>query len=220
MKFLQKIFGIKMSETVELTQAGKIRLIVGLGNPGSEYEGTRHNVGFEVLDLLAAALNLNWERDRKSKALIARRGTEIILAKPQTYMNLSGQSVAYLAGFYKVPKDGMVIVYDDVDTVLGKIKFKAKGSSGGHNGIKSIIACLGTDEFPRLKIGIGATGGRCEMVGHVLGKFSEEELPLIKDALALSKESVKYAMDHDLISAMNYFNRREKVPNKTPGEKG
>jgi len=208
-----------MSETVASTPAEKIRLIVGLGNPGSEYAGTRHNVGFEVLDLLATALNLSWEKDRKSKSFIARRGTEIILAKPQTYMNLSGQTVAYLAGFYKVPKDGIMIVYDDVDTLLGKIKFKAKGSSAGHNGIKSIIECLGTDEFPRLKIGIGTGAGRNEMVGHVLGRFSEAELPLIKEAFALGKESVQYAINNDLLSAMNHFNRREKATKRAPEDK-
>lgn len=190
-----------------------IRLIVGLGNPGSKYEDTRHNVGFAVLDLVAAGLDLPWEKDRKSKALVARRGGELILVKPQTYMNLSGSSVARLAGFFKIPKDGILVVYDDVDTELGKIKFKPKGSAGGHNGIKSIIECLGTSEFPRLKIGIGASGG--EMVGHVLGKFSKEEEPVIEKSLALGSEGVMYALANDLSSAMNHFNRREKPKKET-----
>lgn len=196
-----------------------IRLIVGLGNPGSEYEGTRHNVGFDLLDQLANDLRLDWEKDRKSKAYVARRGSDIVLVKPQTYMNLSGQSVARLAGFYKIPKDGILIVYDDVDTVLGKIKFKPKGSAGGHNGIKSIIQCLGTDEFPRLKIGIGASGGRGEMVGHVLGKFSDEEKPAIKEALDLGTKSVRFAIENDLHAAMNQFNRREKPAKKKQAAK-
>ena len=139
---------------------------------------------------------------------MARRGAQLILVKPQTFMNLSGRSVARLAGFFKVPKDGMLIVYDDVDTELGKVKFKPKGSAGGHNGIKSIIECLGHNHFPRLKVGIGAkTGG---MTDHVLGKFSAEERPIIEKSLALASDGVKYALANDLSSAMNQFNRREK----------
>jgi PTH1 family peptidyl-tRNA hydrolase len=208
MKFLQKLLGTNMSEPDSKIEG--IRLVVGLGNPGPDYEKTRHNVGFEVLDLLAKDLGMDWEKDKKSKALVARKSSEIILVKPQTFMNLSGQSVARLAGFYKVPKDDILIVYDDVDTVLGKIKFKAKGSAGGHNGIKSIIECLGTMEFPRLKIGIGAVGGKGQMVNHVLGRFSEEEQTEIEKSLAQGAESVKYALVNGLSSAMNHFNRREK----------
>lgn len=214
MKWLQKLLG-KEQESVAVSDKEKssddLRLIVGLGNPGAEYDQTRHNVGFEVLDLLADNFNLSWEKDKKSKALVARRGSELILVKPQTFMNLSGKSVARLAGFFKVPKDGMLIVYDDVDTDLGKIKFKAKGSAGGHNGIKSIIECLGHNQFPRLKVGIGAKQG--EMTDHVLGKFSEEERPIIEKSLALASDGVKYALAKNLNSAMNQFNRREK-PNK------
>jgi PTH1 family peptidyl-tRNA hydrolase len=128
-------------------------------------------------------------------------------------MNLSGQSVARLARFFKVPKEDILIVYDDVDTALGKIKFKAKGSAGGHNGIKSIIQYLGIDEFPRLKVGIGSSGAKGQMVGHVLGEFEKEEVPIIEKSLAHASESVKYALANNLISAMNHFNRREK-PNK------
>lgn len=202
-----------MSTEGEREEGAGIRLVVGLGNPGAKYEGTRHNVGFAVLDLVAAELGLPWEKDRKSRALVARRGGELILVKPQTYMNLSGTSVARLAGFFKIPKDGILVVYDDVDTELGKVKFKPKGSAGGHNGIKSIIECLGTSEFPRLKIGIGASGG--EMVGHVLGQFSKEEEPVIEKSLALGSEGVMYALANDLSSAMNHFNRREKPKKET-----
>lgn len=212
MKFLQKLFGTDMGESQ--SHGDGIRLIVGLGNPGGEYEHTRHNVGFDALDLLAQDLGLDWEKDKKSKALVARRGSAIILVKPQTFMNLSGQSVARLAGFYKVPKDGILVVYDDVDTPLGKIKFKPKGSAGGHNGIKSIIQCIGTDEFPRLKIGIGASGGKGQMTSHVLGRFSEEEQPIVDETLKQSKDSIKYTLEHDLHAAMNLYNRKEKKPKK------
>ncbi|MDF1811462.1 MAG: aminoacyl-tRNA hydrolase [Verrucomicrobiales bacterium] len=207
-----------MSEP-ETTKDG-IRLVVGLGNPGVEYEHTRHNVGFDCLDLLASDLGLDWEKDKKSKALVARRGSDIILVKPQTFMNLSGRSVARLTGFYKIPKDGVLIVYDDVDTDPGKIKFKPKGSAGGHNGIKSIIECLGTDEFPRLKIGIGGSGGKGQMVGHVLGKFSEQEQPVIDESLQRAKESIKFAVEHGLHAAMNEFNRREKPAKKQVASSG
>jgi len=206
---------MSQSQSFSSSNSERIRLVVGLGNPGSQYEKTRHNVGFEVLEQLAEALVLDWKKDRKSKALVARDGTDLILVKPQTFMNLSGQSVARLAGFFKVPKDGILIVYDDVDTVLGKNKFKPKGSAGGHNGIKSIIACLGTNEFPRLKIGIGASGGKGEMVGHVLGRFSEEEAPVIEESIGQCVESVRFAVENGLSAAMNHFNRREK-PKKEP----
>jgi len=169
-------------------------------------------LGFDVLDLLADEFNLTWEKDKKSKALVARRGSQLILVKPQTFMNLSGRSVARLAGFFKVPKDGILIVYDDVDTELGKVKFKAQGSAGGHNGIKSIIECLGHNQFPRLKVGIGAKQGA--MADHVLGKFSAEEAPIIEKSLAHASDGVKYALANNLSSAMNQFNRREKSKNK------
>ena len=187
----------------------RIRLVAGLGNPGKEYAETRHNVGFAVLDLLAADNDLEWEKDRKAKALVARRGSDLILVKPQTFMNLSGR-------FFKISREDILIVYDDVDTPLGKIKFKARGSAGGHNGIKSIIQYLGTEEFPRLKVGIGASGGKSGMVGHVLGKFEKEEVPIIEKSLALASESVKYALANNLSSAMNLYNRREKPKKEKP----
>ncbi len=224
MSFISRLFG-KAEKSPPMAQqkqqpkqskdsSAGLRLIVGLGNPGADYDGTRHNVGFDALDLLADRQGLSWEKDKKSKALVARRGSELILVKPQTYMNLSGKSVARLAGFYKVPKDGILIIYDDVDTPLGKMKFKPSGSAGGHNGIKSIIECLGHNQFPRLKVGIGAAGGSGQMIGHVLGKFSEEERPLIEKSLQDSTEAVEFALAESLSAAMNQYNRREKKPKK------
>ncbi len=199
----------------EAPESEGIRLIIGLGNPGKDYEHTRHNVGFDTLDILARKLNLDWEKDRRSQSLVARRGTSLILAKPQTFMNRSGETAAALARFFRVPAGDILVVYDDVDTDLGKIKFKTRGSSGGHNGIKSLIQHLGTEDFPRLKIGIGGGGGKSRMIGHVLGKFREEERSEIENALAEAADSVEYALANGLGSAMNHYNRREKPKKET-----
>ena len=209
MKFFRKLSGqpSRDGEKTAAENAG-LRLIVGLGNPGKEYQGARHNVGFEVVDRIAREESLDWERDRKSKALTARRGTGLILVKPQTYMNLSGRAVAKLTRFYKISTEETLVVYDDVDTPLGKIRFKPKGSAGGHNGIKSLIQCLGTEEFARLKIGIGASKGKERMVGHVLGKFRKDELPVIEDVYEQAVAAVHCALNEGLATAMNQFNRR------------
>jgi PTH1 family peptidyl-tRNA hydrolase len=158
-------------------------LIVGLGNPGGEFRGTRHNVGFEVVDRLAAKHRLKLNRGRR-QALVGQGrigGVEVVLAKPLTYMNLSGQAVSALARLYALKPDRILVVSDDMDLELGRVRLKPKGSAGGHNGHKSIIQSLGTDEYPRLKIGIGAApaGG----IDHVLGGFTPDERLLIDRAV-------------------------------------
>tara|TARA_R110002096_G_scaffold33146_9_gene95898 strand:- start:69 stop:740 length:672 start_codon:yes stop_codon:yes gene_type:complete len=185
-----------------------IRLIVGLGNPGAEYDKTRHNIGFELLDELAEAKNLKWSRERKFRAKVAESDSDTIFAKPLTFMNISGNSVARLMKHHQLQAHQILIAYDDVDLPLGRLRFKAGGSAGGHNGIKSIIEYLGTDVFPRLKIGIGSAGGREQMVDHVLGQFEEEEWNEVQKVLAIAVDGVNCALSAGLDSAMNQFNRR------------
>ncbi|MEO0416265.1 MAG: aminoacyl-tRNA hydrolase, partial [Verrucomicrobiota bacterium] len=189
------------------TEPPYFRLIVGLGNPGDEYAGTRHNVGFDLLDQIASSNSTKWQREKKFKSK-ACEIDGVIYAKPLTFMNLSGIAVARICRARNINRDQVLIVYDDVDTQLGQIKFKAKGSAGGHNGIKSIIEHLGSNEFARLKIGIGAGSG--EMVEHVLGRFEDHEKELLEKSLAQSADGVLYALARGLNPAMNEFNRREK----------
>lgn len=166
-------------------------LIVGLGNPGPEYKGTRHNVGFEVIDMLATRHRIKVDRGR-NRALfgVGQIGTTVVgLVKPLTYMNLSGQSVAPLARQQGVPPERIIVVADDKDMVLGKLKIPERGSSGGHNGHKSLIAALGTSEYPRVKIGIGEEED--DTIDHVLGKFTPDERGTIDDAL----KAVVHAID-------------------------
>ncbi|NIP96276.1 MAG: aminoacyl-tRNA hydrolase, partial [Akkermansiaceae bacterium] len=159
------------------------RLVVGLGNPGKEYAGTRHNVGFEVLDRLAVSDGLEFKRERKWHCELTRTKAGIFLLKPLTYMNLSGRAVAAAAHFYKIAPTGILVVFDDVALPLGQVRFRLSGGDGGHNGIRSLISELGTREFPRLKIGIGGVPGK-KMVGHVLGRFRTEERETAENALA------------------------------------
>lgn len=208
MSLLDKLFSQIESETPEVTSDGRIRLVVGLGNPGPEYDGTRHNVGFELVDRLAAERDLKWKRDRKFRSKIASANASLVLTKPLTYMNLSGNAVARLQRFHKLDPDQILVVYDDVDLPIGRIRFRPEGSAGGHNGIKSLIEYLGTKEFPRLKIGIGSAGGRGEMVGHVLGKFSQEEREELEKVLAIAQDGVNCALSAGLNRAMNQFNGR------------
>ncbi len=182
-----------------------IRLIVGLGNPGREYEHTRHNVGFMVLNRLVADTGAPWRTERAWKAEIATHDG-LVYCKPTSYMNLSGKPVAAVAGFYKIEADEMLLVYDDAALPLGKLRFRTGGSAGGHNGVRSIIAEMGTQAVPRLKIGIGAAAGE-SMVGHVLGKFSPAEQPALEDSLNRAEKAIALARTRGLEAAMNQFNQ-------------
>lgn len=195
-----------------------IRLVIGLGNPGPEYVGTRHNMGFYAVEQVADDQGLSWKRERKFKALVARRGTDLILAKPQTYMNRSGLSVACLAGFFKVLPCRILIVHDDVDLPVGRLRFRASGSAGGHNGVKSVIQSLGTDQIPRLKIGVGGSGCRGRMIDHVLGRFGDQEREEIQKSLELAADGVNCALSRGLNVAMNQINQREKPKKKKADE--
>lgn len=181
-------------------------LIVGLGNPGPDYMHTRHNAGYDALDMLASDLDVRIDKGR-FKGLVGegRIGTEkVVLLKPTTYMNLSGESVIEAATFYKVPCDRIIILYDDISLETGRLRIRKSGSPGGHNGIKSLIAHLHTETFPRVKIGIG--GPSRDLVRHVLGKFSKEEREILDRTLVAAKDAVVAIVKNGVDSAISEFN--------------
>ena len=183
-------------------------LIVGLGNPGRQYEDTRHNVGFMVMDRLAASEGAVFQSSPKFQCHLAKLpGSGTLLVKPQTFMNLSGRAIRQILSFHKWPPENMLVVYDDVALPLGTLRFREKGSAGGHNGIKSILQHLGSDQFPRLKLGIGGSQPG-EMVGHVLGKFSPDERPLLENTLATALEAVQLARSQGIATAANRHHTR------------
>lgn len=190
------------------------QVIIGLGNPGRQYEETRHNVGFMVLDRLAAAAGAPFESAPKFQCHLAKLpGT--LLVKPQSFMNLSGRAVRQILSFHKWLPESILVVYDDAALPLGTLRFREKGSAGGHNGIKSLIEHLGTDVFPRLKIGIGSSEPG-NMVGHVLGKFSPDERPLLENTLATALEAVQLARSQGVAAAANrYHTRIQSIPPHT-----
>jgi len=185
--------------------AAAIRLVAGLGNPGAEYERTRHNIGFAVLDRLAADAKTDWQREQKWGAYWARVG-DVFLVKPMTYMNRSGQPLQAVAQFYKIEPGEMLIVFDDMALELGRLRIRLEGGTGGHNGIDSIITTLGTDKLARLRVGIGAAPS-AGAVDYVLGKFFDEEKPVVEKAVTRAAEAVKWAIDKGVVSAMNTFNK-------------
>ena len=184
-------------------------IIAGLGNPTREYEGTRHNVGFDVIDRLAARYNIDVDV-KKHRALIGKgmiAGQKVILAKPQTYMNLSGESIRSILDYYKVdPETELIVIYDDISLEPGKIRIRKKGSAGGHNGIKNIIAQLGTQNFQRIKVGVGEKPKGWDLADYVLGHFSKEDRALVDDALKRAAEAVELMVQGEVDQAMNQFN--------------
>lgn len=186
------------------------RLIVGLGNPGETYRDTRHNIGFMVLDEIARRMGAAFREEKRWTGLVAKF-TGGYLLKPLTFMNDSGRSVQAMGHFYKASPAQTLVVYDDVDLPLGRLRFRTSGSAAGHNGIRSLIASLGSDEFPRLKVGISPADGRPageRMVGHVLGKFRAEEQPALQTVIQRAADAVLSAVDRGLETAMNVFNRQ------------
>ena len=183
-------------------------LIIGLGNPEVEYSKTRHNMGFNTINRIAQQYNIEVNRSKfqglYESTLI--EGQKVILVKPQTYMNLSGNCVKEMADFYKVPKEEILVIYDDMDIEPGKIKIRKKGSSGGHNGMKSIIQMLGTDEFPRIRIGIGRPEHNGDEINYVIGAIPEEEIPILEDGIEKAKEAVIEILKNGIDSAMNKLN--------------
>lgn len=186
-------------------------LIVGLGNPSSQYDGTRHNVGFEVIDLLAEAYGIN-VTTREKKAFIGKgmiNGTKVCLVKPQTYMNLSGESIGALADYYKVDTDSEVLViYDDISLDTGQMRIRTKGSAGGHNGIKSIISHFGGQEFLRIKVGVGQKPKDYDLADYVLGHFSQGEQKLMSEGYRRVAIAVEDIVSGKMEQAMNKFNKK------------
>ena len=186
-------------------------IIAGLGNPGREYENTRHNAGFMFLDALADKLGADIS-ERKHKALCGKAvigGQKVILLKPQTYMNSSGESIRAAADYYKVAPEDILVIYDDISLAPGQLRIRAKGSAGGHNGIKSIIAHLGTQEFPRVKVGIGEKPPRMDLADYVLGHFSEGEKRIMADAVKEAADAVCEIVNMGIEQAMNDHNRKK-----------
>jgi peptidyl-tRNA hydrolase, PTH1 family len=184
-----------------------VKLVVGLGNPGSRYADTRHNVGFMLVDRLAQRHGAAISKKQCSGLVgfAESPGEKLCLAKPQTYMNLSGETVGCLMRYYKVPISGLLVVYDDRDLPLGRLRLRDGGGAGGHRGIESIIAVLGTQQFPRLRIGIGRPT-EVDAVDHVLGRFSPDERPTVTATLDRAADAVEVALRDGLVRAMNEFN--------------
>lgn len=186
-------------------------LIVGLGNPGREYAATRHNIGFDTITYLSDEYQIPL-KSKEGKALVGKgmiAGQKVMLAQPQTYMNNSGESVRALADFYKLEPEEIIIIYDDISLEVGQIRVRAKGSAGGHNGIKSIISHLGTQEFPRVKIGVGAKPEGTDLVKHVLGRFSKEEDAMFQNVFSLANLAVSTILTDGVEAAMNQVNGRK-----------
>ena len=187
-----------------------LHLIVGLGNPGAEYARTRHNAGFMVVDELARRANAAWKLEKKFNARVAKRDRgdrRILFAQPQTFMNGSGESVAALLNFYRVPALQLLVVVDDADLPLGEIRLRPKGSSGGHHGLESIEQHVGSRNYARLKIGIGrTTEGAREITNYVLGRFSAPEKPLLEKVLQRAADQAECWVTDGIERAMNRFN--------------
>ena len=187
-------------------------IIAGLGNPTKTYEGTRHNIGFDMIDAIADKYNID-VTTKKHKALTGKGridGVPVILAKPQTYMNLSGESIRDIADFYKIPAENIIIIYDDISLEVGQLRIRKKGSAGGHNGIKNIIAHLGTQEFPRIKVGIGSKPEGWDLADYVLSKYSKAERECLRDAQQDVAGAAALMVHDDVDGAMNQYNGKKR----------
>lgn len=184
-------------------------LIVGLGNPGKKYESTRHNAGFLAMDKLAEEEGFQFKK-LKFQALIADEmigGKRCLLMKPQTMMNNSGEAIYEAASYYNIPDENIIVIYDDISLDVGKTRIRRKGSAGGHNGIKSIISCLGSDEFPRVKVGVGKKpNAKYDLVDWVLGNFPKEQKDDLDSALKNSIEATRLIVNDEIDKAMNLYN--------------
>jgi len=190
-------------------------IIAGLGNPGKEYENTRHNIGFDVIDRLAEEENIA-VMESKHKALIGKgyvAGQKVILAKPQTFMNLSGESIREIVDYYKVDDTAeLIVISDDISLDVGQIRIRKKGSAGGHNGIKNIIANLGTDHFMRVKVGVGEKPKNWDLADYVLSPFTKDERPLVNLAIEHAAKAIEQMLNGDVDAAMNEYNRKSANP--------
>ena len=188
------------------------RLIVGLGNPGAKYDRTRHNIGFDLIDQLAKRWQIPISDQKRFQGIVGEgwvNRQKIVLLKPQTFMNLSGQAVRSVLDWYKLAPTEVLVLYDDLDLPLGKLRIRLAGSAGGHNGMKSIISHLGTPTFPRLRMGIGKS--QDETISHVLGKFSVAEAEIVSDILQLAADAVDLSLGAGIEQAMNKYNNRSVI---------
>ena len=188
-----------------------MKLVVGLGNPGARYAGTRHNVGFDVLDTIASRHRLEWEMAPRGVEAVASkwRDADTLLAKPLTFMNLSGPAVVGLVQFFKLELGDLLIVVDDTNLELGRLRTRSAGSAGGHNGLKSLIEALGTDQFARMRVGVGRGDARRDLADHVLAKFEPDERAAVDELIARASEAVELFVAEGVHPVMNRFNRKE-----------
>ncbi len=201
-------------ETARKAPSSSRALVVGLGNPGAEYARDRHNIGFQVVQALARAHGLTFTRHKGSKAQVAegRVGHRpVLLAKPQTFMNLSGQAVGRLSRAHEIPPDQILVVYDDLDLPLGRLRLRPEGGSGGHKGMHSILEVLGTPLFPRLRVGIDRPPGRMDPADYVLQPFSDEEKPILTEAVERAVAAIECWLAEGIVAAMDRFNRPASV---------
>lgn len=191
----------------------KVYIIVGLGNPGKEYKNTRHNIGFDVIDVIADKANIS-VMEKKHKALVGKgmfAGQKVILAKPQTYMNLSGESVRSLLDYYKVDEtEELIVISDDISLPPGQIRIRKKGSAGGHNGLKNIIAHLGHDAFHRIKMGVGEKPKGYDLADYVLGHFDKTDRVIMDDAAKDAMAAIEMILTEGADAAMNHYNKKVK----------
>ena len=188
-------------------------IIAGLGNPDRQYEGTRHNVGFDVIDRIAEKYNISVDV-KKHRAMLGKgviEGQKVILAKPQTYMNLSGESIRSLVDYYKIDGEHeLLVIYDDINLGVGQLRIREKGSAGGHNGIKNIIAHLGTQVFPRIRVGVGEKPSRYDLADYVLGHFSKAEKELMEEGYDHAVDAAGMILSGRIGDAMSEYNRKKK----------
>ena len=198
-----------------------MRVIIGLGNPGMKYAGTRHNIGFDTVTALADKYNIKL-KDKKFNGLIGEgfiEGEKVMLVQPQTFMNLSGECVGLIAGFYKLEPEDIIVICDDINLDTGRLRIRAKGSAGGHNGLKNIIAHLSTETFPRIRIGVGEKTEGWDLADYVLARFSKDDEPIIREAIKNAVGAVETWISDDIGTAMNRYNinpnpkpKKEKTP--------
>ena len=195
-----------------------LKAIFGLGNPGTQYHGTRHNVGFDVIDELAKRWRVDLKSSSRRKArLAAVKDREVLLAQPQTFMNLSGVSVGGIMAFYKLRPADVLVVVDEVQLPLGKLRLRQSGSAGGHNGLKSVIEMVGPD-VPRLRIGVGRGNEQWDLSDHVLAKFAADEWPIVERAVHRAADAVETFVSEGVFAAMNLYNAREEAPDNLKSE--
>jgi len=191
--------------------ANRLRLVVGLGNPGNKYEDTRHNAGFLVADKIAEDFNLSFNKT-KFDTIFGRgfiEDVDVVLAKPMAFMNRSGPSLQKLAHYFRIPGEDMLVIHDDIDLAFGRLKIKEKGGHGGHNGIRSIMDAFGGGDFERLRIGVGRSEAEGNVTDHVLGRFSNDKAEMVARVIAVARDAVVTVLNEGTKFGMNAFNRKD-----------